>query len=71
MTSNPDRYDEEFGGTASDLDVLLCLDNDEELTAAQLAALARLDDGPLIRPRTMTPAAPGSAPVPARPRAGT
>jgi hypothetical protein len=47
MTSNPNRYDEEFGGTASDLDVLLCLDDDEELTAAQLAALARLDDGPL------------------------
>ena len=30
-----------------DLDVILGLDTGEELTAAQLAALARLDDGPL------------------------
>src|SRR5690349_16542928 len=47
MTSNPGCNGEVAGGTASDLDVLLCLDNDEELTAGQLAALARLDDGPL------------------------
>jgi hypothetical protein len=33
--------------TAGDLDALLGLDSDEELTAEQLAALARLDDGPL------------------------
>ena len=33
--------------TADDLDALLGLDSDEELTAEQLAALARLDDGPL------------------------
>ncbi len=62
MTSDPDPYDEEFGPTASDLDVLLCLDNDEELTAAQLVALARLDDGPLGSCETDDPYDPGTCP---------
>jgi hypothetical protein len=47
MTSSPDCYEDAWRGAASDLDVLLCLDNEKELTAGQLAALARLDDGPL------------------------
>src|SRR5262249_53082277 len=47
MTSSPGCREDVWGDAASDLDVLLCLGNEEELTAGQLAALARLDDGPL------------------------
>ena len=47
MTPSPGCHEDAWGGAASDLDVLLCLDNKEELTAGQLAALARLDDSPL------------------------
>ncbi len=46
MTSSPaEHYDQEPGGIASDVDALLGLDGDQELTADQIAALAALDGG--------------------------
>jgi hypothetical protein len=50
---------------------LLNLKPGQDLTAEDLAALARLDDGPVGPPTTMTRTAPASAQLRARSRAGS